>query len=212
MNKIILTTLLLIISVFAFGQETKIINSIETTLELGLGGAIYGTQVKANHHWIEKDKITVLSGLSFSTFWSGVNNYTAYYPSLAALTEIKGFTTDNHLRIYSGAKFSFFKKKKINLSVEGYFGGYNSYMNGSYFHERLQVNQKYKAGQFFADYGTRLGFGYQINDKIGLQATLINSLRQLGYGYRLAPTVYQYNPDNKMSLGIGMVWNLNEID
>lgn len=209
MNKLIITTLFLLSTVFGFGQQTdKIINSLEVSFELGLGGAIYGTQVKANHHWIENDRLTVLSGLSYSTFWSPINTYTQYYPSLSALTEIKGFTTDNHLRVYSGVQFSFFKKRKMNVSIEGYFGGYHAYMNGNYFHERLQVNQDYKASQFFADYGSRLGLGYQINDKFGIRMTLNNSLRQLGYGYKLAPTVYQYNPDNKMSLGVGVVIKL----
>lgn len=210
MNNIKIIIFLILFSTACFGQETtKVINSIETTLELGLGGANYGVQVKANHDWLEENRITLSSSLSYSTFWGPINNYTQYYPSLSALTDISGFTTDNHLRLYSGLEFAFFKKRNFSLSIEGYLGGYNAYMNGNYFHERLQVEQDYSASQFFFDYGTRLGMCYYVNSKFGIQGTLNNSLRQLGYGYKLLPTIYQYNPDNKMSLGFGIVWRLD---
>ena len=210
MNKIYIILSLSLITTLSFGQESdKIFNSVESSFELGLGGAILGLQAKANHHWTESDRLTTMSSISFSTFWSSINNYTQYYPELSALTDITGFTTDNHLRIYSGVRLSLFKKKKLMLSAEGYFGGYNAYMNGNYYHERLQINQHYSASQFLFDYGSRLGIAYQINDKIGINATLNNSLRQLNYGYRFLPMLYQYEPDNKMSLGIGIIWNLN---
>lgn len=194
----------------SFGQLTNYIHSAETSFELGLGGANYGLQAKANHHWTESEHLTTMSSLSFSTFWSSIGNYTQYYPELVALSDITGFRTDNHLRIYSGVRLSLFKKRKFTLSGEGYFGGYHAYMNGSHFHERLQINQDYSASQFFFDYGTRFSIGYQINDKIGVNATLNNSFRQLNYGYRVLPMIYQYNPDNKMSLGVGVIWNLSK--
>lgn len=194
----------------SFGQLTNYIHSAETSFELGLGGANYGLQAKANHHWIETENFTVMSGLGFSTFWGSIGNYTQYYPELAALSDISGFRTDNHLRLYSGVRLGLFKKKKLSLSAEGYFGGYHAYMNGSHFHERLQINQDYSASQFFFDYGTRLGIAYKINDKINIQGTLTNTLRQLNYGYRILPMIYQYNPDNKMSLGVGVIWSLGE--
>ncbi len=210
MNKIKLTICFLLISTFSFGQETTpIINSVETSLELGLGGAIYGLQAKANHHWIEKESYTVLSSLSFSTFWGPINNYTQYFPELAAAAEITGLTTDNHLRVYSGIRFALFKKRNLSLSAEGYLGGYNAYMNGNYYHERLDVNQDYSASQFFFDYGTRFGIGFRINDKLQIQGILNNSLRQMNYGYKFLPTIYQYNPDNKVSLGLGVILNLD---
>lgn len=212
MNKYIYTFSIIfslsLITTSSFGQLTNYIHSVETSFELGFGGANFGLQTKANHHWIETENFTVMSGLSFSTFWSSIGNYTQYFPELAALSDISGFRTDNHLRVYSGVRLSLFKKKKLSLSAEGYFGGYHAYMNGNHFHERLQINQDYSASQFLFDYGTRLGIGYQINDKIGINATLNNSLRQLGYGYRFLPMIYQYNPDNKMSLGVGVMWSL----
>lgn len=198
-----------LITTLSFGQESsRFFNTAETSLELGFGGAIFGLQAKANHHWTESDRLTTMSSVSFSTFWSSIGNYTQYYPELAALTDITGFTTDNHLRIYSGVRLSLLKNRKLSLSAEGYFGGYNSYMNGNYFHERLQINQDYAASQFFFDYGSRLGIAYQINNKISIQGTLNNSLRQLGYGYRILPMIYQYNPDNKLSLGVCTIWRL----
>jgi hypothetical protein len=209
MNKIQLIIGALLITVSSFGQETtKVIHSVETSFELGLGGALYGLQVKANHHWQEKGRWTVLSGVSYSTFWSSVNTYTQYFPTLAEEADITGFTTDNHLRAYTGVRWALFKKCNFILSAEGYLGGYNAYMNGNYSHERLQVDQDYTASQFFFDYGTRLGMTVKVNDKLQIQATINNSLRQMGFGYKFLPTIYQYNPDNKMSLGIGAVWNL----
>lgn len=213
MNKFIYTSSIIfslsLVTSLSFGQATDLVHSLETSFELGLGGANYGLQVKANYHWTETERLTTMSSLSFSTFWSSIGNYTQFYPELAALSDISGYNTDNHLRVYSGVRRSYFKKKKLMLSAEGYLGVYHAYMNGSHFHERLQINQDYSASQLLFDYGTRLGIGYQINDKIGINATLTNSLRQLGYGYRVLPMLYQYSPDNKMSLGIGAIWNLN---
>lgn len=200
--------LLLLITNQSTGQILRHFQSAETSFELGLGGANLGVQGKINHHWTETDRLTVMTSLSLSSFWGGIGNYTQYYPSLAALSDISGFRTDNHLRLYSGATMALFKKRKLSLSAEVYAGGYHAYMNGQHFHERLQINQAYSASQVFFDYGTRLGIRYPINEKIGIYATLNNSWRQLDYGYRILPMLYQYNPDNKMSFGLGIVHNL----
>jgi hypothetical protein len=211
MRKLLTLNLALAFLLFAnasIAQENKIVNSLETSFELGLGGANFGLQAKANHHWKEFQHLTIMSGLSFNTYWSSIENYTQYFPELDALTDITGFNTDNHLRVYSGVRWSLLRSKKLLLSSEIYFGAYHAYMNGSHYHERLQINQDYSASQLFFDYGTRFAFGFQVNDKLTIQATLNNSLRQLGYGYRLLPTLYQFNPDNKIGLGIGVVWSL----
>jgi hypothetical protein len=197
-----------LISNTSFGQILHHFQSAETSIELGLGGANLGLQGKINHHWTSSDRLTTMSSLSFSSFWGQIGNYTQYYPSLAALSDISGFRTDNHLRLYSGAKIALFSKRKLQLSAEAYLGGYHAFMSGKHFHERLQINQDYSASQFFFDYGTRFGINYKVNDQIGILATLNNSWRQLGYGYRILPMLYQYNPDNKMSFGLGVTYNL----
>ncbi|MFY0674989.1 MAG: hypothetical protein JXQ87_16430 [Bacteroidia bacterium] len=206
-----LLTLNLALALLLFANSSKaqvkaITNSFETSLDLGLGGAIFGLQAKANHHWKEYEHLTIMSGLSINTYWSSVENYTQYFPELNALTDITGFNTDNHLRVYSGLRWALFKSKKLMLSTEVYFGAYHAYMRGNQYHERLQINQDYVASQLFLDYGTRFAIGYQVTEKLSVQATLNNSLRQLGYGYRLLPMIYQFNPDNKIGLGIGLVW------
>jgi len=209
MNKILPLFLIIFFSIVVNAQEEKpFFDFYEAAAELGLGGAIYGAQFKANHNWIDKKRYAISSGIGFSSFWGKPNSYTSYNPYLVERSNISGFATDNHLRIYSGAKLFAFKNQRAFFSAEGYVGGFHAYQRGSYTHERLDVDQPYAAGQMFFDYGTRLGIGVRLYQTFGVSLHVTNSLRQLGYGYKLLPTLYQYETDNKQSLGLSFYWKM----
>ncbi len=189
-------------------EKIAFIEEYELSAELGLGAAAYGSQLKVNHTWFNKNRLQFLSGMGISTYWDRVYTYTQFNPDLAALSDISGFRNDNHLRIYTGLRYSLFRNRSITLSAEAYTGGYNILHRGNYQHERTGINRNYTAHQFFFDYGMHLGLIVKLNQRLSMKGTITNTFRRLNYGFKYSTTVFQYAPDNKNSLGIGVIYSL----
>jgi hypothetical protein len=179
--------------------DGRFFNNIEPSIESGAGGGGIGLQLKANHSWISKEKLTLQSGLSFSSFWGSER-----IDDLAAKSS--GFSTDNHLRLYTGIITPI--AKKIYLGTEGYLGGYHAFTNGNLTSDTYQIDADFRSSQGFFDFGTRLSFGYQLREQVSIQATVNNSWKQAGIGLGLLAGLFAGEPDGKMSLGIGVKFNL----
>lgn len=187
----------IILSNIAIAQDgvKPLINYTEMSVELGSGGGDYGLQFKVNHLWHETPKINVISGISYTTFW-GSEKIDGQF------SKTSGFTTDNHLRIYTGASISFFKK--MFFSIEGYVGGYHAFTKGNLENETFNINSDFKSSELLFDYGSRLMLGYRIKERIGMQLSLNNSWNQVDSGLGFLAGLFAGEPDGKMSFGIGV--------
>ena len=152
-----------------------------------------------NHLWHETAKIKVISGISYSTFW-GSEKIDGEF------SKTNGFTTDNHLRIYTGSSVSFLKK--MSFSIEGYIGGYHAFTKGNFKNETFGINRDFKSSEFLFDYGSRMMLGYKIKERLGIQLSLNNSWKQTDSGLGFLAGLFAGEPDGKMSFGIGVNYKL----
>lgn len=181
-------------------NSSSIVQSGQLSIEIGSGGGNYGSQFKLNHHWLERGKITYLSGIGFSTFWGSEKND-------ELISKTRGFTTDNHLRIYSGVHLEFLKKMSVML--EGYVGGYHAYTKGTFESRELDINRSYKSSEVLFDYGSRLSIGYRIKEQLSAQFVLNNSWKQSNSGLGRLAGIFAGEPDGKMSFGLGIIKQFN---
>lgn len=198
----ILILAIFICSASAWAQEgstSPFLNSAELSYESGSAGGDYGLQFKVNHLWWAKGRTSFNSGLSFTSFWGSEKIDGTY-------SQTTGFTTDNHLRFYTGTTFKVLKRGF--LSVEGYLGGYNAYTKGTIKNEGFGVDREYVSSQWSADFGSRLCVGYHITERIGLQLSINNSWKQLNSGLGPLAGIFAGEPDGKMSTGFGIRYRL----
>ena len=196
---IIFTVVLFSVIATAQKGERPFFQNTELSFELGSGGGEYGLQVKFNHYWTEAQKINLLSGISYSSFWASEK-------AEGTLTSSSGYTTDNHLRVYSGITGVFFKK--MYFSAEGYVGVYHAFTKGSFESEAFEVSRDFRSSAFLADYGSRLGIGYQLKERMGIQLTVNNSWRQVDSSLGPLAGLFAGEPDGKLSVGIGVNYRL----
>jgi len=181
--------------------KERLIDSYDMSLEFGRGGGSFGAQIKANHWWWKKKKLIVQSSLSYSGF-RGTDLV------FASDAESDGFITDNHLRVYSGIEQSFFKKNQMFVFLELYTGAYHVFTKGNYQHPDFSINRDYKSSTFIFDYGTRVGFGFRVKEKWGIQLAINNSWIQANNGLGVLAGLLAGGPDGKMSVGLGVNYRL----
>ena len=181
------------------GSTTTFLQSVEATFEFGSGGGDYGVQAKLNHRWLGTEKWNVISGLSVSSFWGSE-------AIDAPPSQSTGFTTDNHLRLYSGGRLLLFQKRRGLLALEGYLGAYHAFTKGRFTDTALDIDRAYQAGTWIFDYGTRIGLGWQFTSKLGAILTVNNSWKQTDSGLGVLAGLFAGEPDGKMSVGVGVIY------
>ncbi|MEO1711992.1 MAG: hypothetical protein AAFU60_01535 [Bacteroidota bacterium] len=178
-------------------SNTPFVQSLEITFEFGSGGGDYGVQAKLNHRWLGTEKWDLISGLGLSSFWGSE-------AIDAPPSQSSGFTTDNHLRFYSGGRLFLFQKRRGLLSLEGYLGGYHALTKGRFTDTALDIERDYQTGAWIFDYGTRIGLGWQFTSKLGAILTVNNSWKQADSGLGVLAGLFAGEPDGKMSVGVGV--------
>lgn len=171
--------------------------SIEFEIHQGKGAGRIGLAGKINYPWLNKGAFKVQSGILISSYASSNHISKKDY-------SVSSFTSDNHLQLHTGIEQSLFKKKRIYLFTELYAGGYNVFRKGNLKNSVLSIDREYKNNEFLLDYGSRLGIGYRIKDKWGIQLSLTNSWRQINNGIGVIPSLLLGEADNKMSIGLGI--------
>ncbi len=199
---ILISLFLLLLAVEGWAQEKKqnkrLIHSQEYALQIGRGGGMLGAQVKVNHHWWEKKNSIFQSGLSYDIF-AGPDFFNTVD------SETSGFFVDNHLRAYTGIHQSFFKRQRLFISFEGYLGIYHIHNSGSLVIPDFDIDQRFSNNALVFDFGSRLGLGYRLNDKLSIQLVLNNSWKQVNNGLGPLVGLLAGGPDGKMGIGLGLI-------
>ena len=205
MIKYLTTLIIIILAISVNAQENttkdkvKLINSYTAEIQMGNGGGYVGLEGGVNHWWIEKGKFRLQSGISLSVFYGSERQD-------AGASQVYGYNFDTHLRLHTGVEQSMFKKERIYVFFDMYGGGYNIFVDGHIENTELDIDRVYKNSEFIWDYGSRLGFGYRIKDKWGVQLSMTNSWRNINsYG---AIGLILGQPDGKFSIGIGLNYRL----
>ncbi len=183
-------------------KNTKFINSVEASFEAGFGGGTKGLQVKVNHYWINNETFILQSGVSLTSFHG--SEKAIIIPN----TTTKGYNFDTHLRFYTGVQHYFSKKRKGFYTAEAYGGSYHIYTKGNVTNTTLSIDSDYKSNTILGDFGIRIGYGYQINERLGLTFSITNSWRQIGSDHGALIRFLSMEPDAKTSIGIGVNYSL----
>lgn len=182
-------------------KKFSLIDSYDAEFLYGSGGGSLGLGAKFNHWLIDKNKWKIQAALMLSTFYTGEAGETKN-------SSYDDLTLDTHLQFHFGFEKSFFSADQFYVLLETYLGFYNYYNSGSYKNDALKIDREYSVNEFLFDFGTRLGLGYRIKSKWGIQMSLTNSWRQVQYDYGLL----MGQPDAKLSLGLGLNYRFNGLN
>ncbi len=189
--KYIFLILVIVCSFNVFGQ-TNFISSINTEASYGMGAGKYGLFIKANHRWIEKEKIFFTSGISSAYFYGNDKLQTNIYNRI-------GFIDDLHLNFHSGMQFLFLKTNKLFLFTELYIGYYYLREKGKYESSTIVFSKNnYLVTNNLFDWGTHIGVGYYLKDNVGIQLSITNSFNDF--------EVFSGSKYSKLFFGMGLTY------
>lgn len=180
-------------------NQNKLIHSIELSFQYDLGGGSFGLQLKGNHWWVKNGTFILQSGLSLDLFRGSEKGFLP--PNLST----NGYNFETHLRFYTGVQQYFSKKEKGFYNFELYGGSYHIYTKGNVKHSELNINSDYKSSKILGDFGIRVGYGYQITEKLGTTLIINSSLRQINSDYNPFIRFLSMEPDAKTSIGLGTI-------
>ena len=187
----------LIIYNFNGAAQTNLISSIETEASYGLGGGKYGFFFKANHNWIKKEQIVFTSSISTAYFYQKEELQTSIYNRT-------GFIDDLHFNFHSGLQYLMLKSNKLYVLAELYAGYYYLKEKGKYESTSIVFTQNnYTLTDNVFDWGTHIGLGYYLTNKIGVQVSITNSFNDF--------EVFSGSKYSKIFYGLGVTYCINKI-
>jgi hypothetical protein len=183
-------------------QENRpLISSFEAELQRAILDPARGLALKANHEWWQKEK---------STFQSGVLLSGLLRPDASPYTsgELQEFNGSFRLQLHSGWTWKLGKKGNWQPFAEGFVGLRSYLIRGSLGQPNQNFDRTFSKFTLLGDFGLRLGVGYQIASRLGIQLAFNASLRGLGNPLGIHTGVLAWGPDNLALVGLGVRYQL----
>jgi len=169
-------------------EKSPLLNSLEFGYQNAIFDPAQGLTIKANHHWNEKEKSRLQSGIMLSGLLrgnvspqtTGIQNeaYSAY-----------------RLNFHTGWVRYFGKKQKLYGILEGYVGLRGYQAAGSLDQASQGFSREYSDFTVRGDWGLRFGLGYQLTDKLALQSAVTASFIDVNHPLGFYTGILFWGPD-----------------
>ncbi len=185
----------------AFGlraqESKKIIHSLDIEFQNAAFDPSIGFGVRANHWFHQSERLKRYLGLM-------VHGFVAPGASPEVSGQLNEFNGNFHLRLHVSNEISFFEKRRLYTTFSVYGGLRLNSVSGSLDQDAQGFDRQFTKHTWGLDYGLRLGLGYRINDKVGLQISLTNSWLHISNPLGILPGLFFWGPDALALGGIGV--------
>ena len=208
MKKYTLSCLLLILCLCLLNQaqaqeKNPFLNLISAELQKPTLEYARGIGIKADHIWKEQKHSLLMSGLMLSIL-----------PRPGASPATSGDLRENNvsfrLQLHTGYEWRLGAKKRWYTFAEGFVGLRSYLITGNLNHQDLGLDRDFSAFTLKGDFGYRLGLGYRIARKWGIQAGLTGSLIELNHPLGPHTGLLAWGPDSMGMLTLGLRYDIAE--
>lgn len=182
-------------------QEAPFIRSIELEYQKAVFDPSRGLSLRANHAWKGQEKSILQTGLTLTGLLAPGSS-----PSTTGT--LSEFNSRLRIQAHTGYERSILGSNKLYGIAEVFVGIRLGIISGSLNQTSQDFDRGFSATTVQWDAGTRIGLGYRLGEKWGVQLTLTNSWRQINNPLGLPPGLFFWGPDVLALGGIGLNYRL----